>query len=113
MEGDLLGGVVGLVLGGSQALSRSFYSKAIPVHASAEFFGFFSVFEKFSAIWGPILFAVIRQVTGSARFSILALIAFFLVGMALLSLVNVKELLKEKAILNKGLDTSALNPEAV
>jgi UMF1 family MFS transporter len=86
----ILGGVVGLVLGGSQALSRSLYSRIIPPSASAEFFGFFSVFEKFSAIGGPILFAAIRQVSGSARLSILSLAAFFLVGGVLLAFVNVR-----------------------
>ena len=50
----ILGGVIGVVLGGSQALSRSFYGSMIPAEASAEFFGFYSVFSKFSAIWGPL-----------------------------------------------------------
>ena len=56
--------VIGLVLGGTQALSRSLYGSIIPQQASAEFFGFFSVFTKFSAIWGPIIFATFRQFTG-------------------------------------------------
>jgi MFS transporter, UMF1 family len=85
----LLGAIVGLVLGGSQALSRSFFSRIIPSEASAEFFGFFSVFEKFSAIAGPVLFALIRQVTGTSRLAILSLLLFFVVGMVLLAFVNV------------------------
>ncbi|MCK4657937.1 MAG: MFS transporter [Phycisphaerae bacterium] len=83
-----LGVVVGLVLGGSQALSRSLYSSMIPAEASAEFFGFYTVFSKFSAIWGPLAFGVIRKLSGSARSSIVSLIVFFLVGMILLHFVD-------------------------
>ena len=84
----VLGVVVGLVLGGSQALSRSFYSSMIPADASAEFFGFYTVFSKFSAIWGPLAFAVIDKLTGSARLSIVSLIVFFLAGLVLLHFVD-------------------------
>lgn len=84
-----LGMVIGMVLGGTQALSRSLYGSIIPEEASAEFFGFFSVFTKFSAIWGPIIFATFRQVTGSSRPGVLSLVIFFAVGFVLLSLVNV------------------------
>ena len=84
----LLGIVVGVILGASQSLSRSYYGSMIPEGASAEFYGFYSVFTKFSAIWGPLVFAVIRQVTGSARLSILSLIVFFIAGMVLLFFVN-------------------------
>ena len=80
--------VVGLALGGSQALSRSFYGSMIPEGASAEFYGFYTVFGKFSAIWGPLVFAVIRQWTGSARLLIISLIAFFLLGFVLLYFVD-------------------------
>jgi len=87
----LLGGVVGIVLGGSQALSRSFFGSMIPANASAEFFGFYSVFNKFSSIWGPVLFGFIRHTTGSSRNAIFSLIGLFLVGMVLLSLVDEKK----------------------
>ncbi|MFQ5778077.1 MAG: MFS transporter [Terriglobia bacterium] len=86
-----LGVVVGVVLGGSQALSRSFYGSMIPEQASAEFYGFYTVFSKFSAIWGPLLFGVIRQVTGTARLSIISLIVFFLAGLVLLHFVDEKK----------------------
>jgi MFS transporter, UMF1 family len=99
----LLGGIVGLVLGGSQALSRSMYSKIIPAVASAEFFGFFSVFEKFSAIWGPLVFAVLRQTTGSSRLSILALVVFFAIGGTLLSFVNLERAQRDSEQLGKTL----------
>lgn len=80
--------IVGLVLGGSQALSRSFYGAMIPEEASAEFYGFYSVFSKFSATFGPLIFAVIAQVTGSARPSIISLMVFFIVGLVLLGFVD-------------------------
>jgi MFS transporter, UMF1 family len=81
--------VIGFVLGGVQALSRSLYGSMIPAEASAEFYGFYSVFSKFSAIWGPFLFAFIGQVTGSSRYAILSLAAFFAVGALLLSRVDI------------------------
>jgi UMF1 family MFS transporter len=83
-----LGAVVGLVLGGSQALSRSFFGSMIPESASSEFYGFYTVFTKFSSIWGPLVFGVIKQATGSSRLAIVSLISFFIVGLLLLSQVN-------------------------
>jgi MFS transporter, UMF1 family len=92
-----LGVIVGVVLGGSQALSRSLYGSMIPVEASAEFYGFYSVFNKFSAIWGPLVFAIIRETTGSSRQAILSLIVFFLVGLVLLSLLDVDKARQARA----------------
>ena len=76
----VLGIIVGVVLGGTQALSRSFYGAMIPEQASAEFYGFYSVFSKFSSIWGPVTFGFIKQITGSARLAIISLMVFFIVG---------------------------------
>ena len=84
----ILGMVVGVVLGGTQALSRSLYGAMIPEQASAEFYGFYSVFSKFSSIWGPTTFGVIKQVTGSARLAIISLMVFFIAGLILLGFVN-------------------------
>jgi UMF1 family MFS transporter len=84
-----VGALAGLVLGGVQALSRSLYGSMIPEGASAEFFGFYSVFSRFSAIFGPLIFAGVDILTGSARLSILFLTAFFLIGGALLAAVDV------------------------
>lgn len=84
----ILGGVIGLVLGGSQAISRSFYASMIPRDSPAEFFGFYSVVNKFSAVWGPFIFALIRHWTGSSRNALLAIIVFFILGIVLLSLVD-------------------------
>ena len=84
----ILGIAVGFVLGGSQSLSRSFYGAMIPSNESAEFFGFFSVFAKFSAIWGPFVFGIIRQITGTSRLAILSLVGFFIIGIILLCFVK-------------------------
>ena len=93
-----LGVIVGIVLGGSQALSRSLYGAMIPEKNSAEFYGFYSIFSKFSAIWGPLAFAVIRQVTGSGRLSIISLMIFFIIGLILLFFVD-EEKAKEAKLL--------------
>jgi UMF1 family MFS transporter len=63
----------------------------IPEEASGEFYGFYSVFSKFAAIWGPLLFAAVNQITGSSRAAILSLIILFFVGFILLSRVDVEK----------------------
>lgn len=83
-----LGIIVGIVQGGSQALSRSFYGSMVPEEASAEFFGFYTVFTKFSSIWGPWTFALVKQTVGSSRTAILSIVVFFVVGLVLLYRVD-------------------------
>ena len=87
----VLAGLVGMVQGGTQALSRSVFASMIPPHKSGEFFGFFSVFEKFAGIFGPLIFAGTIAATGSSRNAILSIIGFFAVGAAILALVDVGE----------------------
>jgi len=82
---------VGMVQGGTQALSRSLFAQMTPKSKSAEFFGFFDVSQKFSGIVGPALFGIIGQMTGSSRISIFALIIFFIGGMYLLEKVRLPE----------------------
>ena len=94
----VLAGLVGVVQGGTQALSRSLFASMIPPHKSGEFFGFFSVFEKFAGIFGPLIFAGTIAATGSSRNAILSVIAFFAVGGALLALVNVEDGRREAAL---------------
>lgn len=84
----ILGGIVGLVMGGSQALSRSLFARLVPTDNSAEFFGYYSVTSRLSAIAGPIVFAAVAQATGSSRGAILWLVGFFAVGLALLFFVH-------------------------
>jgi MFS transporter, UMF1 family len=62
----------------------------VPEQASAEFFGFYTVFTKFSSIWGPWTFALVKQSLGSSRLAILSLIFFFIAGLVLLYFVDVK-----------------------
>ncbi len=85
-----LGAAVATVQGGSQALSRSLIGKMMPKSKSAEFYGFFSVFEKFASILGPFLFGVVSTIMGNSRLSIVSLIIFFVVGIVLLTRVNVE-----------------------
>ena len=76
--------LVGVVQGASQALSRSIYSQLVPFGRNAEFFGFYGLSGKFSAIFGPFVFGLAAQLTGSSRFGILSLAVFFLIGIGLL-----------------------------
>ena len=87
----ILAGMVGMVQGGTQALSRSLFATLIPAHKSGEFFGFYSVFEKFASIFGPLLFNLTIALTGSSRNAILSVMAFFIAGGAVLWSVRVEE----------------------
>jgi UMF1 family MFS transporter len=86
----LLALLVATVQGGSQALSRSMFATMIPQHKSSEFFAFFAIFEKFTGVLGPAFFAFMIDRTGSGRTAILSVIAFFVVGGAILSRVDVE-----------------------
>jgi MFS transporter, UMF1 family len=81
--------LVGMVQGGTQALSRSLFASMIPRHKSSEFFAFFGVFERYAGILGPMLFAIMVDATGESRNAILAVLGFFVVGAALLVFVDV------------------------
>jgi UMF1 family MFS transporter len=83
--------MVGMVQGGTQALSRSMFASMIPKHKSSEFFAFFGVFERYAGVLGPLVFAVMVEATGQSRNAILAVLVFFVVGGALLSFVKVEE----------------------
>ena len=86
-------GCVGLVMGGIQALSRSTYSKMLPVDAvdTASYFSFYDVAEKIGIVIGMFLYGFISQVTGSIRYSILFLAVFFIAGVILLFMVPRKK----------------------
>lgn len=87
----LLAILVGMVQGGTQALSRSLFASLVPRYKSAEFFGFYGVLDKFSGVMGPIVFGTTIALTGSSRQAILSVIAFFVVGALLLMRVRVEE----------------------
>jgi len=78
---------IGLVQGGAQSLSRSFYARIIPRAQAGEFFGFYNMAGKFGSILGPMLVGVAGALTGSPRLGILAVLLLFIVGTLLLSLV--------------------------
>jgi UMF1 family MFS transporter len=76
--------VVGLVQGGTQALSRSLFATLVPKSRSAEFFGFFSTGEKFAGVIGPAMFGLVGQLTGSSRWGIISVTFLFIAGALLL-----------------------------
>jgi UMF1 family MFS transporter len=76
----ILGAMIGSAQGGIQALSRSYYAKIVPKEKSNEFFGFYNIFGKFSAIVGPLVMSLTTTITGKARWSILGIIPLFIIG---------------------------------
>ena len=86
----LLGFGVATVQGGSQALSRSLVGQLMPKSKTAEFYGFFSVSEKFNTVIGPFLFSIITQITGNGRLAIISLVIFFIAGIIMLRKVNIE-----------------------
>ena len=83
--------LVGMVQGGTQALSRSLFASMIPRQKSSEFFAFFGVFERYAGILGPAIFAWVVERSGTSRNAILSVLVFFIVGAALLAFVDVDE----------------------
>jgi UMF1 family MFS transporter len=82
--------LVGMVQGGTQALSRSLFASLIPKERSAEFFAFFALSEKLAGVLGPGLFTLTIIFTGSSRYAVASVILFFLAGGLLLSQVDVR-----------------------
>jgi len=76
--------VIGLVQGGIQALSRSFFAGFVPPGRSAEYFGFYNMLGKFAAVLGPGLVGVTALLTGDPRLSLLPILVIFLIGALLL-----------------------------
>ena len=85
----LLAAMIGLVQGGVQLLSRSYYARLVPAERAGEFFGFYNMLGEFAAIIGPVLIGVVSLATHSPRISILSVIALFAVGAVLLTQVDV------------------------
>jgi len=81
--------LVGMVQGGTQALSRSLFASMIPKAKSSEFFAFFGVFERYAGVLGPAVFAWVVTHSGTGRTAVLSVVAFFIVGGALLLFVDV------------------------
>ncbi len=87
----ILGAFIAMVMGGSQAISRSLFAQMIPDGKEAEFYSFYEVSERGTSWTGPLLFGIMNQAFGSLRPAILSLIFFFLMGLILLPFVNVKK----------------------
>ncbi|MFN2530569.1 MAG: MFS transporter [Pyrinomonadaceae bacterium] len=83
-EAWFMAAVIAIVLGGSQALSRSLYSRMIPAGREASFFGLYEVSERGTSWMGPLLFSVVIARTGSYRQALLSLIFFFIIGLVAL-----------------------------
>lgn len=80
----VVGVLAGVALGSSQSLSRSYYSRMIPVGHEAEFFGFYALSGRFAAVLGPLVFGLISAITGQQHFAVLSVLVFFATGMFLL-----------------------------
>jgi UMF1 family MFS transporter len=91
--------VIGLVQGGVQSLSRSFYARIIPANKAAEFFGFYNMLGKFAAVLGPVMMGWVSMTTGDPRLSILSLIILFILGAILLSFVDENEGIRQAKLL--------------
>ncbi|HWN99891.1 MAG TPA: MFS transporter [Blastocatellia bacterium] len=87
----IMGAVIGIVLGGAQALSRSLYSRMIPEGQEAEYFSLYEVSDKGTSWLGPLLFGLALQLSGSYRTAILSLVTLFVLGLGLLILVDVRK----------------------
>ncbi len=91
----LLAAMIGMVQGGIQALSRSYYAKMIPHEQAAEFFGFFNFLGRFATIFGPLLIGFVAVSTDSSRLGIASVVIFFIAGGILLYMVDEKKIAKE------------------
>lgn len=91
----VLGVFIAIVLGGSQAISRSLFSQMIPDGKEAEFYSFYEISERGTSWIGPLVFGLANQLFGSLRPAILSLIFFFVAGLILLPFVNVKKAIED------------------
>ena len=87
----LLAGMIGLFQGGIQAISRSLFSRLVPAGKEGEFFGFYNMLGKFSAVIGPILLGTVSLVTGDVRIGLLSIVILFIAGGLLLVQVDFDE----------------------
>jgi len=85
---------IGLVLGGTNALSRSLFSQLVPAGEEAEYFSVYKIGERATSAVGPLLFGAVGAATGSFRPAIVSLVAFFLLGFVLISLVPVRRAIR-------------------
>jgi UMF1 family MFS transporter len=91
----LLAAFIGIVLGGSQALSRSLFSHMIPRGQEAAYFSLYEISERGTSWLGPLVFGLTLQLTDSYRSAIASIVVFFIAGFALLTVVNVRRAIAE------------------
>jgi UMF1 family MFS transporter len=91
----VMAAVIGVVLGGTQALSRSLFSQMIPKGREAEYFGLYEISDKGTSWLAPLLFGLALQFTGNYRLAILSLVVFFAAGLIVLSRVDVPRAVRE------------------
>ena len=91
----VMGIVTAMGMGGLQSVSRSVYAAMLPKGAEGEFMGFFSVLSRFSAIWGPLIYAYVSASTGNPRLSLPVITSFFLIGYLLLRNVDMDKRISE------------------
>ncbi len=91
----VVGAFIALVMGGSQAISRSLFAQMIPIGKEAEYYSFYEVSERGTSWIGPLLFGLMNQLFGNLRLAILSLIFFFVVGLLILPFVNVKKAVED------------------
>ncbi len=91
----ILGIAIGFVLGGTQALSRSLFSKMIPKGREAEYFSLYELSERGTSWLAPLIFGVVYQFSGSYRYAILSLLLFFAIGLVMLLFAKVEEAISE------------------
>jgi UMF1 family MFS transporter len=91
LEFFILAGLVGLVQGGVQLLSRSYYARLVPKERAGEFFGFYNMLGDSAAVIGPYMMGSVSLLTGSPRLSILSIIILFVLGSILLLRVRPAE----------------------
>jgi UMF1 family MFS transporter len=91
----ILGICIALVMGGSQAISRSLFAQMVPIGKEAEYYSFYEVSERGTSWTGPLIFGLANQIFHSLRFGILALIFYFIAGLIILPFVNVKKAIED------------------
>jgi UMF1 family MFS transporter len=101
-EANVMSGAIGLVLGGSQALSRSLFSQMIPAGRESAFFGLYAISERGTSWLGPVVFGLVAQLTNSYRPAILALIVFFVAGSILLYFVDTNQAIHDAGNVTPG-----------
>jgi len=95
MQFFVLGAFIALVMGGSQAISRSLFAQMIPQGREAEFYSFYEISERGTSWTGPLIFGLANQLFGSLRYGILSLIFYFIAGLIVLPFVNVQKAVED------------------